>query len=1365
MPFDEIKIAGCKVQGAAGTIGSVRPDGTIVTCEPDVPGTDVRCEDPAFRKANPGICSGFPYLIIKPGVASVCAMRTLKFRVFLSTDKVETEITTGLRWSSSNQAAALIGVLSGKVTGVVEGIATISVEWQDKVAHAQVQVLPSACCDDSKVGMVVVVDNSQSMTQVFNVAFATKLSFAKTQAYRIVGELNAVKDVAALMTFSDTGAEVVPLTDDVAHLKTAVAAIVSTQNSTNIAEALEDAIKILDDDTSLTRKVVLLITDGWNKEGEDPNPIADAFEERGGIIQVLGVRAYGEGFALLNQIATGGFFLNAHNNSYKTIPDQLSGLKGYYCAGNCVPAGDVTINRAALMWGTAVGAFEKWDVVRGAVDLIGGTPPYDLYDLVPGHGLYLDMAGSAPWPLPPDPTGQWRGRIESKAGFDFFSDTTYRLAFKLAGNQRESIEGTAYNYRIRVGVGDESTTMLNEVVTLNEYDQGFTDYYFDFPGGGGGRVVFDLIEQANVGAFGLLLDDVQLIEDPDGIARVMFEDDFNDENSVYIPPACGPSFVLGYGFGYDCYGTGCLSTPPEAQTEDPFPQPDMLETAAGAGGGGGGGGQEGITTFNPAGVFPTHAVVSSLLGRYLPLAGGELSGPLLLADDPAEDLGAATKQYVDQVAAGGVADYVNVDGDTMTGFLTLHADPTADMHAATKKYVDDYVAASSPDLSEYLNLDGGTMLGSLILAQDPTVDLEAATKQYVDGFIEDLADAITAYLPLTGGTLSGLLTLSGAPSNDLHAATKLYVDTAVGGITVPVTSVFGRTGAITATSGDYTTAQVTEVTNLYFTNARAIGATLTGLNVALTGAVGATDTVLQGFGRLENRVALNDAKVTGSDRVLKAGDTMTGLLTMTPSAANTGIIASTGYSLTGSNATSLIDLAGTWNTSGTPTALKLNITDTASNASSNLLDLQVGAASKFAVSKQGHVSLAGAMFFSGASGTVFITMPVSSYILLGSGAYIPGGSFDTAGVRTTDTGAFAFSSTSAPSGTADVLLRRDAANTLAQRNGTTAQAFRLYSNYTDSSNYGRLTVSSGAGFVQLVAERAGTTATQDLYLDATTGTLNFRTATTTRMQLSTSGHLLWPTDNTYDIGASGATRPRNIYAATNVVCSTLQGSVQGGNVLSGAGNILGWFGRSYMWSPSDGVIEFTNSGITDFGRLQLGGTTSSFPAIKRSSAGIDLRLADDSAFTGLSLSLLDLYGAYTNSSNYEKLYAKSNASSSFEIGTLKAGTGTARSLLLNPETGIIQLFGTTSGAPAFKRNSQFIDLRVADDSDWSGMRAGALHTQSLTVDDIASAPALAGTAPTFTDFYGGDGTAMGMAAGFILVGHNGGTVKVPYYNT
>ena len=73
-----------------------------------------------------------------------------------------------------------------------------------------------------------------------------------------------------------------------------------------------------------------------------------------------------------------------------------------------------------------------------------------------------------------------------------------------------------------------------------------------------------------------------------------------------------------------------------------------------------------------------------------------------------------------------------------------------------------------------------------------------------------------------------------------------------------------------------------------------------------------------------------------------------GTTTITP-AADTSAIVSTGYSVTGSGAASLVDLSGTWNTTGTPTLIKANIVNTASNASSLLMDLQVGGSSQFQV--------------------------------------------------------------------------------------------------------------------------------------------------------------------------------------------------------------------------------------------------------------------------------------------------------------------------------------------------------------------------------------------------------------------------------
>lgn len=64
-------------------------------------------------------------------------------------------------------------------------------------------------------------------------------------------------------------------------------------------------------------------------------------------------------------------------------------------------------------------------------------------------------------------------------------------------------------------------------------------------------------------------------------------------------------------------------------------------------------------------------------------------------------------------------------------------------------------------------------------------------------------------------------------------------------------------------------------------------------------------------------------------------------------------------------------------------------------------------------------------------------------------------------------------------------------------------------------------------------------------------------------------------------------------------------------VLSGAGLLFS--GTGGLNTPSDGVFKFNDNAGTSFGRLQLGGTTSSFPAIKRNSAAINFRLADDSA--------------------------------------------------------------------------------------------------------------------------------------------------------
>jgi hypothetical protein len=62
-----------------------------------------------------------------------------------------------------------------------------------------------------------------------------------------------------------------------------------------------------------------------------------------------------------------------------------------------------------------------------------------------------------------------------------------------------------------------------------------------------------------------------------------------------------------------------------------------------------------------------------------------------------------------------------------------------------------------------------------------------------------------------------------------------------------------------------------------------------------------------------------------------------------------------------------------------------------------------------------------------------------------------------------------------PTTVADVILARDAADTLAQRRGTNAQAFRVYGTFTDASNLRRLVMNmSAAGVAEIKPEGLGT---------------------------------------------------------------------------------------------------------------------------------------------------------------------------------------------------------------------------------------------------------------------------------------------------
>ncbi len=67
------------------------------------------------------------------------------------------------------------------------------------------------------------------------------------------------------------------------------------------------------------------------------------------------------------------------------------------------------------------------------------------------------------------------------------------------------------------------------------------------------------------------------------------------------------------------------------------------------------------------------------------------------------------------------------------------------------------------------------------------------------------------------------------------------------------------------------------------------------------------------------------------------------------------------------------------------------------------------------------------------------------------------------------------------------------------------------------------------------------------------------------------------------------------------------------------GNGLCTSGGGFLIFKSSGVLTLSDASDSSFDRLQLGGTTSSFPAIKRNGAGIDIRLADDTGYADLAI--------------------------------------------------------------------------------------------------------------------------------------------------
>jgi hypothetical protein len=178
-----------------------------------------------------------------------------------------------------------------------------------------------------------------------------------------------------------------------------------------------------------------------------------------------------------------------------------------------------------------------------------------------------------------------------------------------------------------------------------------------------------------------------------------------------------------------------------------------------------------------------------------------------------------------------------------------------------------------------------------------------------------------------------------------------------------------------------------------------------------------------------------------------------------------------------------LDIAEVWNNvSTTFTAIRANVTDTASAAGSLLLDLQVAGASKFRVGKDGQVSAGSFMMGSSPESTT----SMSGLSRNGNNLLV-----NTVGTQAFNfaTGAFISSrpiALGASAYAADVVLNRDAADILAQRNGVNPQTHRIYNTYTDASNYERGVIGWSANALQIGTEALGTGTRRPININYTT---------------------------------------------------------------------------------------------------------------------------------------------------------------------------------------------------------------------------------------------------------------------------------------
>ena len=291
-----------------------------------------------------------------------------------------------------------------------------------------------------------------------------------------------------------------------------------------------------------------------------------------------------------------------------------------------------------------------------------------------------------------------------------------------------------------------------------------------------------------------------------------------------------------------------------------------------------------------------------------------------------------------------------------------------------------------------------------------------------------------------------------------------------------------------------------------------------------------------------------------------------------------------------------------------------------------------------------------------AKGTGTITInPTGNGVVINQGALAQNSAFSTVSWNNGLIGWSSAGSVTAAS-TLDTGFGRTSAGVIRINNGSTGAGQLLIGTSTDTVS-AQLDVRSQnttrpAARFQAASTTSGTQEMLGVYDGAGTLKSYFRADG----GLALGGNQTFSTDNTYDIGASGASRPANVNVGTSISIGTVDFTNAPLNIRAngaGLGFIISRSATEYTEFISGGIekglrgvgtvpFKIKNDGDIFFvvggtellrinattGLIQFSGTSASFPALKRSSTGLQVRLADDTDFAPFYAATV-LHKAYT----------------------------------------------------------------------------------------------------------------------------------------